>query len=339
MRAQVYASAGLPGSSGRGYRKAPLQFSGVLARRAFSDPTNQPESVGLGSVRKSFTVGINPSPTEDLKLRGPRRGLALDCDLADAACVIELQDVGKRYGEDWVVRDVTMTVARGELVAVLGESGSGKTTLLRMINRLVDPDAGLVKIDGRDVRGEDPVALRRTIGYVIQNVGLLPHLSVAANVAMVPRLLGWPNEQTRARVDELLDLVGLAAATYRDRYPDQLSGGQRQRVGVARALAARPRVLLLDEPLGALDPLTRVALQDELRRIHKELALTSILVTHDMVEAMVLADRIAVMLRGELRQLATPDELVASPADEYVARLVAMARRQGEQLVGIGAAQ
>jgi osmoprotectant transport system ATP-binding protein len=253
--------------------------------------------------------------------------------------VIELQGVGKRYGTEWVVRDVTMTVARGELVAVLGESGSGKTTLLKIINRLVEPDAGVVKLDGREVRGEDPVALRRTIGYVIQNVGLLPHLTVAANVAMVPRLLGWPSEQTRARVDELLDLVGLAAATYRDRYPDQLSGGQRQRVGVARALAARPRVLLLDEPLGALDPLTRVALQDELRRIHRELALTSILVTHDMVEAMVMADRIAVMLRGELRQLATPHELVASPADEYVARLVAMARRQGEQLVAVGAAR
>jgi osmoprotectant transport system ATP-binding protein len=253
--------------------------------------------------------------------------------------VIELQDVGKRYGDDWVVRGVTMTIARGELVAVLGESGSGKTTLLKMINRLVDPDGGVVKIDGRDVRGEDPVALRRTIGYVIQNVGLLPHLTVAANVAMVPRLLGWTADEMRARVDELLDLVGLTAATYRDRYPDQLSGGQRQRVGVARALAARSRVLLLDEPLGALDPLTRVSLQDELRRIHRELGLTSILVTHDMVEAMVLADRIAVMLRGELRQIATPAELVASPADDYVAQLVAMARRQGEQLVEIGAAR
>ncbi|HEY5952415.1 MAG TPA: ABC transporter ATP-binding protein [Kofleriaceae bacterium] len=253
--------------------------------------------------------------------------------------MIELHDVGKRYGEEWVVRGVTMTIAPGELVAVLGESGSGKTTLIKMINRLVDPDAGMVKLDGRDVRSEDPVALRRTIGYVIQNVGLLPHLTVAANVAMVPRLLGWPSDQTRARVDELLELVGLAAATYRDRYPDQLSGGQRQRVGVARALAARPRVLLLDEPLGALDPLTRVALQDELRRIHRELGLTSILVTHDMVEAMVLADRIAVMLRGELRQLATPSELVAKPADEYVGRLVAMARRQGEQLVAVGAAR
>ena len=253
--------------------------------------------------------------------------------------MIELAGAGKRYGDPWVVRDVTMTVARGELVAVLGESGSGKSTLLKMINRLVDPDAGVVKIDGRDIRDEDPVALRRTIGYVIQHVGLLPHLTVAANVAMVPRLLGWQPDQTRTRVDELLELVGLTPGTYRDRYPDQLSGGQRQRVGVARALAARPRILLLDEPLGALDPLTRVALQDELRRIHRELELTSILVTHDMVEALALADRIAVMRGGELRQLATPADLVASPADDYVAQLVAMARRQGEQLVGLGATQ
>ena len=252
--------------------------------------------------------------------------------------MIELTGVGKRYGDAWVVRQVSMSIAKGELIAVLGESGSGKTTLVRMINRLIDPDEGAVKIDGRDVRGVDPVALRRTIGYVIQQVGLLPHLTVGDNVAMVPRLLQWTPEATRTRVDELLALVGLPAATYRDRYPDQLSGGQRQRVGVARAVAARPRILLLDEPLGALDPITRVALQDELRRIHRELELTSILVTHDMVEALVLADRIAVMLRGELRQLATPAELVANPADDYVAQLVAMARRQGEQLRELGGA-
>ncbi len=249
--------------------------------------------------------------------------------------MIELQRVSKRYGDAWAVRDVTMTIARGELVAVLGESGSGKTTLLRMINRLTDADEGIVQLDGRDVRGEDPVALRRTIGYVIQQVGLLPHLTVAANVAMVPRLLRWSADQIRARVDELLALVGLPPQTYRDRYPDQLSGGQRQRVGVARAIAARPRVLLLDEPLGALDPITRVALQGELRRIHDELGLTSLLVTHDMVEAITLADRIAVMLRGELRQLATPAELVRAPADDYVASLVAMARDQGDKLAAL----
>jgi osmoprotectant transport system ATP-binding protein len=251
--------------------------------------------------------------------------------------MIELRGTGKRYGETWAARNVTMTIRRGELVAVLGESGSGKTTLLKMINRLIDPDEGVVEIEGRDIRGEDPVALRRTMGYVIQQVGLLPHLTVAANVGMVPRLLAWPTDQIRDRVDELLELVGLAPATYRDRYPDQLSGGQRQRVGVARALAAKPGVLLLDEPFGALDPITRVALQDELRRIHRELALTSILVTHDIVEAIVLADRIAVMLRGELRQLATPADIVNAPADDYVASLVGIARRHGEYLVALGA--
>jgi osmoprotectant transport system ATP-binding protein len=253
--------------------------------------------------------------------------------------VIELRDAGKRYGSAWVVRHANLTIAKGELVVLLGESGSGKTTLLRMLNRLVEADEGTVTVDGRDVRTEDPVALRRTIGYVIQHVGLLPHLTIADNVAIVPRLLRWPALQIRARVDELLEMVGLDAATYRDRYPDQLSGGQRQRVGVARSLAARPRMLLMDEPFGALDPLTRAALQDEVRRIHSDIGLTTIVVTHDMVEAMVLADRIVVMLRGEIRQTGTPAELVAAPADDYVARLVAMAKKQGEQLASFGAAK
>jgi len=252
--------------------------------------------------------------------------------------VIELVDVSKRYGRGdaaWAVRHASVTVADGELVAVLGESGSGKTTLLKMVNRLIDPDHGEVRVAGRDVRAEDPVALRRTIGYVIQQAGLLPHLSVADNVAMVPRLLRWGAADTTARVDELLALVGLPAATYRDRFPDQLSGGQRQRVGVARALAARPRVVLLDEPFGALDPVTRVGLQGELRRIHRELALTTILVTHDMVEALTLADRVVVMQGGEVRQIATPRELVAAPADDYVARLVDVVRAQSHQLQAI----
>jgi osmoprotectant transport system ATP-binding protein len=251
--------------------------------------------------------------------------------------VIELRDVSKRFGDGWAVRDVSLSIARGELVAVMGESGSGKTTIVRMVNRLIDPDEGTVAIDGRDVREQDPIALRRSIGYVIQQAGLLPHITVGDNVATVPRLLRWSDADTSARVDELLELVGLPPASFRDRYPDQLSGGQRQRVGVARALAARPRVLLLDEPFGALDPLTRAALQDELRKIHRELGLTTIIVTHDMVEALVLADRIAVVVRGELRRIGTPAELVASPGDEFVARLVEMARTQGEQLRALGA--
>jgi osmoprotectant transport system ATP-binding protein len=246
--------------------------------------------------------------------------------------VIELERVGKRYGDGWAVRGVSATIARGELVAIVGESGSGKTTLLRMLNRLVDRDDGVVRVDGRDVRTCEPVELRRTIGYVIQHVGLLPHLSIGDNVALVPRLLRWPADIVAARVDELLALIGLPAERYRDRFPEQLSGGQRQRVGLARALAAKPKLLLLDEPFGALDPITRAQLQRELARIHRELALTSILVTHDLLEALVLADRVAVMLRGELRQLAPPAELMQQPADDYVAELVAMVRTHGAQL-------
>ena len=215
---------------------------------------------------------------------------------------------------------------------MLGESGSGKTTLLKMINRLIDPDDGEIRIAGRDIRAEDPVALRRTIGYVIQQAGLLPHLSVGDNVAMVPRLLRWAAADIARRVDELLDMVGMPAAEFRERFPDQLSGGQRQRVGVARALAALPGVLLLDEPFGALDPITRVALQGELRRIHRDLKLTTLLVTHDMVEALTLADRVVVMCAGEVRQIAAPHELLAAPADDYVARLVGVVREQSAKL-------
>ena len=254
--------------------------------------------------------------------------------------MIELADVSKRYdrdGTEWAVQHASLTVAAGELVALLGESGSGKTTLLKMINRLIDADEGTVRVAGKDVRTEDPVALRRTIGYVIQQAGLLPHLSVADNVAMVPRLLGWARADIDRRVDELLDLVGLAPAVYRARFPDQLSGGQRQRIGVARALAARSRVLLLDEPFGALDPVTRVALQAELRRIHRELALTTIIVTHDMVEALTLADRVVVMCAGEVRQIATPRALLAAPADDYVARLVDVVRAQSAELHALAA--
>jgi len=247
--------------------------------------------------------------------------------------VIELVDVSKRYaGGSYAVKRVRLSIAAGELIAVLGESGSGKTTLLKMVNRLIDPDDGEVRVDGRDVRSQDAVSLRRTIGYVIQHAGLFPHLSIADNVAVVPRLLGWERGEVDRRVDELLALVELAPGDFRDRFPDQLSGGQRQRVGVARALAARPKLMLLDEPFGALDPITRTALQAELRRIHRELALTTIMVTHDLVEALTLADRIAVMLRGELRQVGTPSELMASPADDYVAKLMGMVRKQADEL-------
>jgi osmoprotectant transport system ATP-binding protein len=248
--------------------------------------------------------------------------------------VITFADVSKRFeAEAWAVRHVDLAIEAGELVAVLGESGSGKTTLLKLVNRLLEADEGTVSLDGKDVRQTDAVALRRTIGYVIQEVGLLPHLTIGENVGIVPRLVGWDDAATRQRVDELLELVGLP--DLRERSPEQLSGGQRQRIGLARALAARPRWLLLDEPFGALDPVTRLALQGELRRLHRELKLTTVLVTHDMVEALTLADRVAVMYRGELRQVGTPAEVVAKPADEYVAKLMGMARYQAEQLGGV----
>jgi len=252
--------------------------------------------------------------------------------------VIELLEVSKRYrprDDRWAVRGVSLRVASRELVAVLGESGSGKTTLIKLVNRLIDPDEGEVRVDGKDVRAHDIVALRRTIGYVIQQVGLFPHLTIGENVAVVPRLLRWSRETIRGRTDELLALVGLDPAVYRERFPDQLSGGQRQRAGVARALAAKPSVLLLDEPFGALDPITRAGLQDELRTIHRELGLTTIMVTHDLIEALTLADRIAVMYRGELRQIGTPAELMTAPADEYVARLMGMVRHQADALRGL----
>jgi len=249
--------------------------------------------------------------------------------------VIELLNVSKHYAGTQAVGNVTLRLPQGAFTVIVGESGSGKTTLLKLINRLIEPDSGQIIIDGRDVRAEDPVLLRRRIGYVIQKVGLLPHISVADNVALVPRLLGWSDADIRSRVDELLSLVSLPPEVFRDRFPEELSGGQSQRVGIARALAARSHVLLLDEPLGAVDPITRAGLQTELRSIHDELGLTSIMVTHDMIEALTLGDQIAVMLRGEIVQLASPAQLMASPANGYVERLVEMARAHGEQLRAI----
>ena len=250
--------------------------------------------------------------------------------------MITFAGAGKRYQPDtWAVHDVSFEIAAGELVAVLGESGSGKTTLLKMVNRLVEPTRGTILVDGKSVRETDPVELRRTIGYVIQQVGLLPHLTIGANVAMVPKLLGWDEAKTSARVEELLALVGLPEMS--QRYPDQLSGGQRQRIGVARALAAKSKIMLLDEPFGGLDPITRVALQTALKKIHEELALTTVIVTHDLVEALTLADRIAIVFRGALKQFGTPSELLKHPADPYVEELMGMARQQAERLASMSA--
>jgi osmoprotectant transport system ATP-binding protein len=229
------------------------------------------------------------------------------------------------------VNDVTLDVAEGEFLAIVGGSGSGKTTLLRLANRLIDPDSGSVTIEGENVRAVDPVRLRRRIGYVFQSGGLFPHMSVADNIGITPKLLGTSAAEISARVDELLDLVRLDRAQHRDRFPHELSGGQRQRVGVARALAARPRIVLMDEPFGALDPLTRDALGDDYRALHRKLGLTTVMITHDMTEAILLADRVAVMRAGRLLAQGTPTELSDSD-DAYVGELLRAPRRQAERL-------
>ena len=230
------------------------------------------------------------------------------------------------------VRDVSLEVPRGAFFVLIGESGCGKTTTLHLINRLLEPDRGRVVVDGVDVRSVDPVTLRRGMGFIFQAIGLFPHLSVAENVGITPKLLGWPRERIAARVDELLDLVRLVPGTYRDRLPAALSGGQRQRVGLARALAAKPSVMLMDEPFGALDPLTRDELADEYRAIHDALGLTTVLVTHDMTEAMLLADTIAVMREGRIVQAAGPRELLDAPADDFVRALIETPRRRAKRL-------
>src|SRR5471032_2664254 len=229
------------------------------------------------------------------------------------------------------VNDVTFDVAEGEFLAIVGGSGSGKTTLLRLANRLIDPDSGSITIEGEDVRAVDPINLRRRIGYVFQSGGLFPHISVADNIGITPKLLGTPAAEISARVDELLELVRLDRTQHRDRLPQELSGGQRQRVGVARALAARPRIVLMDEPFGALDPLTRDALGDDFRDLHRKLGLTTVMITHDMTEAILLAYRVAVMRGGKLLAQGTPTELSES-GDAYVGELLRTPRRQAERL-------
>ena len=247
--------------------------------------------------------------------------------------MITLREVSKQYaGGVLAVDRVTLEVEPGETVVLLGASGCGKTTTLKMINRLVESSQGEIHVDGRNVADLDPVGLRRSIGYVFQGIGLFPHHSVAANIAAVPRLLGWERSRIDERVDELLDLVGLPAELYRSRRPNELSGGQQQRVGVARALAARASILLMDEPFGAVDPLTRDTLQRELVAMRAKLGLTILLVTHDVSEALLLADRVAFMQEGRLVQVGSPRELFAAPATAEVARLLEMPRRQAERL-------
>jgi osmoprotectant transport system ATP-binding protein len=249
---------------------------------------------------------------------------------------IAFANVSKTY-EDGRVRaldGVALAVAEREFLAVVGPSGSGKTTLLQLINRLAEPTSGTVEVEGADVRAASPVALRRRIGYVFQGVGLFPHMTVAENIAVTPRLLGWDARRRAARVDELIDLLRLERGQ-RERYPHQLSGGERQRVGVARAIAAQPRIVLMDEPFGALDPINRDAIGRDYRSLHDDLGLTTVMITHDMLEAVLLADRIAVMRAGRVIAVGTPHALMTEAHGDYVDELMATPRHQAERLAAL----
>ncbi|MDG4768450.1 ATP-binding cassette domain-containing protein [Solwaraspora sp. WMMD406] len=253
---------------------------------------------------------------------------------AGGAAAITLTGIGKRFPDGTqAVHDLSLEIPAGELVVLIGPSGCGKSTLLRMINRLIEPTSGRILLGDEDVTGVDPVRLRRRIGYVIQHVGLFPHQTIRANVGTVPRLLGWPRDRIRRRADELLDLVGLDPGRYATRYPHELSGGQRQRVGVARALAADPVLLLMDEPFSAVDPIARGRLQEEFLRLQAEVRKTIVLVTHDLDEAVRLGDRIAVLSQGgRLEQYDTPTAVLGAPASAFVEEFVG-ADRAIRQLV------
>lgn len=246
--------------------------------------------------------------------------------------MIRFTDVSKSYGATLVVERLCLEVSAGEVLALVGGSGSGKTTTLRMINRLTEPSSGRVEVGGRDVMTFAAHELRRRVGYVFQRIGLFSHMTLAENIGITPRLLGWAPERIQRRVDELLTQVELPPDSYRVRLPHQLSGGQQQRVGVARALAAEPTVLLCDEPFGALDPLTRSRLQEFFRVLQRRLRFTAIFVTHDVTEALLLADRIAVLHQGAIAQQGTPAELLRAPVNDYVAELIATPRKQAEMV-------
>ena len=226
------------------------------------------------------------------------------------------------------VRELSVHLREGETLVLLGTSGSGKTTTMKMVNRLIEPTRGRILIGGKDIMDQDPIELRRRIGYAIQHIGLFPHMSVAENIAVVPKLLQWSRSKIAQRIDELLHLVGLEPDEFRDRYPSQLSGGQEQRVGVVRALAADPPIVLMDEPFGALDPITREQLQNEFLELESVIKKTILFVTHDVFEAVKMADRVALLDAGELQQVATPQELVESPANEFVDQFLGQHRFQ-----------
>lgn len=244
--------------------------------------------------------------------------------------MISLKQVSKSFDDEqhFAINNVSFDIYEGETLVLLGSSGCGKTTLLKLINRLLDLTSGTIEVNGKDITRQDPIALRRNVGYVFQGIGLFPHMTVEENVAMVPRLIGWPFQRRRERAHQLLRIVGLDPATYAGRFPEELSGGQQQRVGVGRALAADPAYLLMDEPFGALDTLTRDTLQQELLTLKQTLNKTIVFVTHDIFEALTLGDRIAVLHAGHLQQIGTKEEILQHPATDFVRALFAKPARQ-----------
>jgi len=276
---------------------------------------------------------LTRQPRSGYQGTGPSRTRAL-CGTkpAEKKHILKVDRITKRYGQTAAVDEVSFEVARGQILVLLGESGCGKTTTLKMINRLIEPTSGAVWIDGALTTDVDPIELRRSIGYVFQNFALFPHMTVAENIAITPDLLGRDAIRVRDRVDELLSLVQLPPPEFRDRLPAELSGGQLQRVGFVRALAASPSLVLLDEPFGALDPITRDSVQTEFRDIQRTLGFTAVLVTHDMTEALMLADRILVLRNGRAVQLGTPEDLISNPSSEYIDSLMSMPRRQAETI-------
>ncbi|MBL3648091.1 choline ABC transporter ATP-binding protein OpuBA [Bacillus vallismortis] len=240
--------------------------------------------------------------------------------------MLTLENVSKTYkGGKKAVNNVNLKIAKGEFICFIGPSGCGKTTTMKMINRLIEPSAGKIFIDGENIMEQDPVELRRKIGYVIQQIGLFPHMTIQQNISLVPKLLKWPEQQRKERARELLKLVDMGPE-YLDRYPHELSGGQQQRIGVLRALAAEPPLILMDEPFGALDPITRDSLQEEFKKLQKTLHKTIVFVTHDMDEAIKLADRIVILRAGEIVQVGTPDDILRNPADEFVEEFIGKER-------------